>query len=71
MHRKVIRAKAPEGVDIPSPCTGICTMDIANEYCLGCFRTRLEIGGWAQLQNDSKLAVIRQLRQRRAVHRGK
>jgi predicted Fe-S protein YdhL (DUF1289 family) len=52
--------------DLPSPCTGVCTMDLQNKYCKGCFRTRLEIGGWATMTNDEKLDVIRQLRVRRS-----
>ncbi|MCR9214701.1 MAG: DUF1289 domain-containing protein [Proteobacteria bacterium] len=51
--------------DLPSPCTGICTMDMQNQYCKGCFRTRLEIGGWATLSNEQKLEVVKQLRVRR------
>ncbi|MBL4906424.1 MAG: DUF1289 domain-containing protein, partial [Sneathiella sp.] len=47
MHRKVI--KHTNLPDIPSPCTGVCTMDMQNVYCKGCFRTRLEIGGWAHM----------------------
>ncbi|WP_025899151.1 DUF1289 domain-containing protein [Sneathiella glossodoripedis] len=64
MHRRVI-TKAPKGVTIPSPCTGVCTMDMKNEYCIGCFRTRLEIGGWMHLGNDEKLKIIKELRGRR------
>lgn len=51
--------------DLPSPCTGICTMDMQNQYCQGCFRTRLEIGGWATMSNEQKLDVVKQLRIRR------
>ncbi|GEM_PF-2273554 len=67
MHRKVIR-KSPLP-DIPSPCTGVCSMDMQNEYCVGCFRTRLEIGGWMHMSNDEKLAVIKELRGRRKEHK--
>ncbi len=44
-------------------------MDMQNEYCVGCFRTRLEIGGWIHLSNDEKLAVIKELRRRRKAHK--
>ncbi|WP_169569282.1 DUF1289 domain-containing protein [Sneathiella limimaris] len=70
MHRKVIKA-APKNLTIPSPCTGVCTMDLKNEYCIGCFRTRLEIGGWIHLDNDEKLRVIKELRTRRREATGK
>ncbi|WP_420854535.1 DUF1289 domain-containing protein [Sneathiella marina] len=52
--------------DLPSPCTGVCTMDMDNKYCKGCFRTRLEIGGWATLSNEEKLDIVKNLRIRRA-----
>ncbi|WP_415235990.1 DUF1289 domain-containing protein [Sneathiella sp.] len=66
MHRTVIkRGNLP---DIPSPCTGVCSMDMSNEYCVGCFRTRLEIGGWIHLSNEEKLAIIKTLRARRKAH---
>ncbi|WP_443024214.1 DUF1289 domain-containing protein [Sneathiella sp.] len=52
--------------NLPSPCTGVCTMDMDNRFCKGCFRTRLEIGGWATLSNEEKLGIVKQLRSRRA-----
>ncbi|WP_339634929.1 DUF1289 domain-containing protein [uncultured Sneathiella sp.] len=55
--------------DLPSPCTGICSMDMQNQYCLGCFRTRNEIGGWALMNNEEKLEVVKQLRVRRRESR--
>lgn len=55
--------------DLPSPCTGICSMDMQNRYCLGCFRTRNEIGGWALMNNEEKLEVVKQLRVRRRESR--
>ncbi|PHQ70751.1 MAG: DUF1289 domain-containing protein [Sneathiella sp.] len=51
--------------NLPSPCTGVCTMDMQNKYCNGCFRTRLEIGGWATMNNEEKLSVVKALRIRR------
>lgn len=63
MHRKVLKySNIP---DLPSPCTGVCTMDMQNVYCKGCFRNRLEIGGWAHMSNEEKLAVIKELKIRR------
>ncbi|GLQ07079.1 DUF1289 domain-containing protein [Sneathiella chinensis] len=64
MHRTVIKQKNLN-TDIPSPCTGICSMDDANLYCKGCFRNRLEIGGWSLMSSEEKLAVIKELRGRR------
>ena len=69
MHRKII--VAPKSDTIPSPCTGVCTMDLKNEYCIGCYRTRHEIGGWMHIENEEKLKVIKQLRARRKEATGK
>tara|TARA_R110000772_G_scaffold58009_4_gene131280 strand:- start:1411 stop:1563 length:153 start_codon:yes stop_codon:yes gene_type:complete len=44
-------------------------MDMQNQYCLGCFRTRNEIGGWALMNNEEKLEVVKQLRVRRRESR--
>lgn len=32
-----------------SPCVGICQLDDATGFCLGCGRTRHEIGGWMSM----------------------
>jgi uncharacterized protein len=61
-HRVIKKDMKPA---IPSPCSGVCTMDLRNEYCIGCYRTRTEIGGWAHFDNDEKLGVIKTLRGRR------
>lgn len=66
MHREVIRKEKVK--EIPSPCTGVCTMNVKNEYCIGCFRTRLEIGGWMHLSDDDKISVIKKARKRRRDH---
>ncbi|HET6378121.1 MAG TPA: DUF1289 domain-containing protein [Methylocella sp.] len=42
---------------IPSPCTGICTMDEALGFCLGCARTREEIEEWANAPPSRRLAI--------------
>ena len=63
MDHRIITKKM--NTDIPSPCTGVCTMDLDNKYCLGCYRSRNEIGGWALMQNEEKIAVIKELRKRR------
>ncbi|MFC4270502.1 DUF1289 domain-containing protein [Sneathiella chungangensis] len=67
MRRKNPRVKNLP--DLPSPCTGICSMDMQNLYCRGCFRTRNEIGGWVLMSNEEKMDVIKQLRQRRKESR--
>jgi predicted Fe-S protein YdhL (DUF1289 family) len=46
-------------------------MDLKNEYCIGCYRSRMEIGGWMHLSEDEKIKVIKQLRVRRKEATGK
>ncbi|HET6376006.1 MAG TPA: DUF1289 domain-containing protein [Methylocella sp.] len=42
---------------IPSPCTGICTMDEALGLCLGCARSKEEIEEWANAAASRRLAI--------------
>ncbi len=42
---------------IPSPCTGICTMDGALGFCLGCGRTGDEITEWASAGDERRSAI--------------
>jgi len=45
--------------EVASPCIGLCMMDDALGHCLGCGRTRREIGRWPCLSGDEKGAVVR------------
>lgn len=40
-----------------SPCTGVCTMDEPTGWCLGCGRTRDEIGGWGSRSPEARSAI--------------
>ena len=51
--------------DIPSPCIGVCVRDPATGYCTGCMRTIQEIAGWSRMDNQERLGVVRELRNRR------
>lgn len=48
-----------------SPCIGVCIMDPQNGQCAGCFRTVEEIACWRDADNDRRLAILEQLKQRR------
>ncbi len=50
---------------IASPCVAVCKMDDARQYCIGCMRTIEEIKNWGRSDDDYKLAVLQQLRNRR------
>jgi predicted Fe-S protein YdhL (DUF1289 family) len=51
--------------DIPSPCTGVCRIDTATGWCVGCKRTLGEIADWPMLQPGEKRAVLTVLERRR------
>lgn len=51
-------------LEIESPCIGVCTMDEATGYCLGCYRTIEEIQGWWDLDNAAKKSVIEETTKR-------
>lgn len=50
---------------VPSPCVGVCRMDEANRWCVGCLRSRDEIGDWGRLSDRDKFILWAQLTQRR------
>ncbi|MEB3198200.1 MAG: DUF1289 domain-containing protein [Candidatus Sericytochromatia bacterium] len=52
---------------VPSPCTDRCARDPYFGWCSGCFRTVEEIRAWRQLDDRSRLWVVKQCG-RRARH---
>lgn len=52
---------------VPSPCIGVCRMDAADRWCVGCLRSREEIGLWSQMTDSQKLALWADLTQHRAT----
>ena len=44
------------GGAVPSPCVGVCRMDAASGYCLGCWRTLDEIAHWSAANADEQRA---------------
>jgi predicted Fe-S protein YdhL (DUF1289 family) len=50
---------------IPSPCTGVCTLDPATGLCIGCMRTLGEIAAWPDADRQARLAIVQRLRERR------
>ena len=49
----------------PSPCIGVCTLDPAGKYCLGCYRSLTEIASWTRYNAAQKQAVLEQIETRR------
>ncbi len=50
---------------IPSPCTGVCRMDPATGWCVGCKRSIDEIVSWASLDDAGRRRIFALLPQRR------
>jgi len=49
------------GRRIPSPCNGICKIDDASGWCLGCGRTIDEIVRWGSTHSADRKAVMAEL----------
>lgn len=43
---------------VTSPCTLVCTIDMASGYCFGCGRTREEITQWMDMSEKQRLQVM-------------
>jgi len=43
---------------ISTPCINICQIDATSGFCIGCGRTGAEIGGWTEMREDSRLALM-------------
>ncbi len=52
---------------VPSPCIGLCRMDEADRWCMGCLRSREEIGHWSQMSDRDKRALWADITQHRTV----
>lgn len=53
------------GIVVPSPCTGVCTLDSERKVCLGCGRTLDEIAGWGSADDATRRAILARLKDRR------
>ena len=43
---------------IETPCIKICVVDPETGFCIGCGRTRGEIGGWLEMGADERRYVM-------------
>lgn len=41
-----------------SPCLNICKLNASQTLCIGCFRTRDEIGEWARADKDRQQQIL-------------
>ena len=52
-------------LQIPSPCTGVCTIDEQTQTCSGCYRNIDEITRWSRMDDDERLSILSALINRR------
>ena len=53
-----------ESKAVLSPCNGVCVLDVAGEYCVGCLRTVAEIVAWTRMSNSERERVMGELEKR-------
>lgn len=51
---------------VQSPCNKICTLN-AEGVCIGCGRSRAEIGAWSQISDADKAKVVKKAKERLAT----
>jgi uncharacterized protein len=51
---------------VPSPCVGICCIG-HDGYCIGCYRSALELAEWACASDAAKREILARCRMRRRV----
>lgn len=49
---------------IETPCVRICVVDPETGFCIGCGRTRMEIGGWLAMTAEERRTVMAVLPER-------
>jgi len=50
---------------VASPCVSVCKLDRARDRCLGCYRTRAEIGEWSRADDARRREILAAARARR------
>ena len=61
-HDGGVAVTRPTMSAVPSPCTGVCTLDDAQDLCVGCGRTLDEIAAWSTMTDDARRAVWMRLK---------
>lgn len=54
-------------IEIETPCIKICVVDPESGFCIGCGRTRGEIGAWLGFDANQRRAVMAELPERVAT----
>ncbi len=67
LHAIITRWARRRATAIASPCTKVCTMDVATGLCRGCARTLDEIAHWGALDDAARRRILAELPRRRAA----
>lgn len=65
-QRRRERRRREIDTTIPSPCIQVCTLDMTHSYCLGCYRSPLEIQTWMIMTREEKEKALVLAERRRA-----
>ncbi|MGR3511615.1 MAG: DUF1289 domain-containing protein [Paracoccaceae bacterium] len=57
--------------EIESPCVKICVLHPEADICIGCYRTRHEIGGWSRMTQDERREIMAGLPARQSLLPGR
>jgi uncharacterized protein len=52
---------------IETPCIKVCVVDAETGICIGCGRSRFEIGGWIGYSADQRRSIMSELPERLAT----
>jgi predicted Fe-S protein YdhL (DUF1289 family) len=65
---QTLRPRRADKPKMLSPCSKVCTIEVATGLCAGCARTRAEIAAWSRLGEAERARIMRELpgRRRRA-----
>ena len=66
MAPNLARMNAMTPLEIETPCIKVCVVDPETGFCIGCGRTRIEIGAWLGLSAAQRHEVVLGLPERMA-----
>jgi len=50
--------------EVETPCVKVCVLDPETGFCIGCGRTRREIGGWLAMSPPDRRSIMESLPER-------
>lgn len=50
---------------VQSPCISVCLLDETESFCIGCFRTIIELRDWCIMTAEQKTRVLKEIEERK------